>query len=99
MTKIHKEARMMNACKHPNIIQVYEVIFGPNHNMLVTEYLSGGDLLKYVKSNFALNENEAKGLFRSAVLATRVCHTRGIAHRDIKLDNLLLTTDLKSVKL
>ena len=90
---------MMNVCKHPNIVQLFEMILEPNNNMLVTEYLSGGDLFTHVKNFDGLNEKEAKGLFRSAVLATRVCHTRGIAHRDIKLDNLLLTSDRKSVKL
>lgn len=54
------------------------------------EYVSGGDLLSYVKKRTKLTEPVAKYLFKQIVLALEYTHSQNIIHRDIKLDNILL---------
>lgn len=49
-----------------------------------------GSLLKVVQQNGHLSENMARWLFQQLVFAVDYCHRKGIANRDIKLDNLLL---------
>lgn len=61
------------------------------------EYAEGGDLLQYVMNRESLNEKESKHIFLQLVDAIKQCHSKGILHRDIKLNNVLL--DGKTVKL
>ena len=54
------------------------------------EVCEGGDLLNYVRKKRKLTEDVAKFLFKQVVEGLIYCHSKGIVHRDIKLDNLLL---------
>jgi serine/threonine protein kinase len=54
------------------------------------ELCAGGDLLNYVRKRRKLKEPLAKYVFRQVVEGLFYCHAKGIVHRDIKLDNLLL---------
>jgi serine/threonine protein kinase len=63
--------------------------------MMVMEYLPGGDLLTKVRYKGAIGEAEAKGLFKQVVIGLANIHCRSVAHRDIKLDNILLTKEGK----
>ena len=66
--------------------------------LFVTELMSGGDLLSYVRKRRQLKEDVAKSVFKQIIQAVQYCHSKGILHRDIKLDNILLKID-GSVKL
>lgn len=57
------------------------------------EVCGAGDLLTYVRKRRKLKEDVAKHLFKGIVEGLRYCHARGILHRDIKLDNILLTSE------
>ena len=54
------------------------------------ELCAGGDLLNYVRKRRKLKEDSAKYVFRQVVEGLQYCHSKGIVHRDMKLDNLLL---------
>jgi serine/threonine protein kinase len=54
------------------------------------ELCSGGDLLNYVRKRRRLKEDVAKYIFKQVVDGLAYCHSKGIVHRDMKLDNILL---------
>lgn len=54
------------------------------------ELCSGGDLLNYVRKRRRLQESVARAIFRQVVAGLAYCHSKGIVHRDMKLDNILL---------
>ena len=67
--------------------------------MQVLEYAEGGDALHYVQSTGALPENRARLWTAQIVSAVAYMHQLGVAHRDLKLENLLLTGDLSAIKI
>jgi serine/threonine protein kinase len=56
---------------------------------MIMEYAGGGELLKYVEEHGKLHECDARRIFMQIVNAMSYCHTRGIVHRDLKLENVL----------
>jgi len=59
---------------------------------IVTEYIKGGDLIDYVQERTRLKEEDAAKLFRQLLTAIQWCHYKGIAHRDIKLENIMMAS-------
>jgi serine/threonine protein kinase len=59
----------------------------------VTELAAGGDLISYVRKRRTVREDLAKLIFKQLIEGLRYCHSKGVLHRDIKLDNILLTAE------
>ncbi|XP_051872057.1 testis-specific serine/threonine-protein kinase 5-like [Pristis pectinata] len=82
--------------KHPNVIQLYESFRSPSRLYLVLELASRGDLLEHINRTadrsqaVGLREAEAQQMFQQLVGAVYHCHTKHIAHRDLKCENVLL---------
>ncbi|CCD62059.1 Protein kinase domain-containing protein [Caenorhabditis elegans] len=90
LVRIRREIRIMSALNHPNIIQIYEVFENKDKIILVMEYSSGGELYDYVSRCGSLPEAEARRIFRQITSAVLYCHKHRVAHRDLKLENILL---------
>ncbi|TFY69360.1 hypothetical protein EVJ58_g468 [Rhodofomes roseus] len=75
---------------HPHITQLYEVIATESNIWLVTELCSGGELFDFLAEKGRLNEEEARVIFGQLCLAVAYVHSKGIVHRDLKLENVLL---------
>lgn len=75
---------------HPHVTQLYEVIATENNIWLVTELCSGGELFDYLAEKGRLTEDETRLLFGQLCLAVAYVHEKGIVHRDLKLENVLL---------
>lgn len=88
--KVAKEVSILKKLQHANIMNLYETFETEKHFLLVTELCAGGDLLNYVRRRRKLTEEYAKFFFRQLVEACIYCHRKGVVHRDIKLDNILL---------
>lgn len=84
--EIHHHRRL----HHPHITQLYEVIATENYIWLVTELCSGGELFDYLVEKGRLDEIEGRIVFGQLCLAVGYIHERGIVHRDLKLENVLL---------
>jgi serine/threonine protein kinase len=91
--KVMQEFNILQRTRHRNIVRLYESFETEEHIVFVMEVCGAGDLLTYVRKRRKLKEEVAKHLFRQIVDGLRYCHSRGILHRDIKLDNILLTSE------
>lgn len=79
--------------RHPNIIQLYEIIETPKQLYLIMEYAQGGELFDYIVANHRVKEPEACNLFNQIIAGVEYLHKLNIVHRDLKPENLLLTND------
>jgi serine/threonine protein kinase len=89
-----KEIQLLRSLEHTNIVRLYEVYRGTNTLNLVMELCLGGHLGEVIHSQpeGRLDEGIAQGYIAQLVGAVAHCHGRGICHRDIKLQNILLDT-------
>ena len=78
---------------HPNIINLHEVLATKTKIYLVMEFAAGGELFEKVASGGRLAEDVARKYFRQLISAVKHCHSGGVYHRDLKLDNLLIDED------
>lgn len=78
---------------HPHIVAFKEVFVTPQYLGIVMEFVGGGNLQQYVEKAGRLPEWQARCFFQQLILALQHCHQNlNIAHRDIKLGNVLLNT-------
>lgn len=84
---------------HPTVVKLYEVVFDSDSYHLVTELLTGGDLLTRVMSNEQYEERIIAGFMYQAVTAVAYCHNIGVIHRDIKLENFVLESEKETAGL
>ena len=89
MDQVRREISVMKLVKHPNIVQLYEVMATKTKIYFVLEYVKGGELFNKVQRG-RLKENVARKYFQQLNSAVDFCHSRGVYHRDLKPENLLL---------
>lgn len=78
--------------KHPNVVELKEVLASKSKIFVILEYIKGGNLADYImKEGVTLSEDKAKKYFVQLLSAIEHCHNLGIAHRDLKPENILLT--------
>ena len=93
--KILYETNLMRGLFHPSVTKILETFESENYMLIIMEYISGGNLQNFVKKRRKLSEKIAKILFRQIIQGIKYIHSRGIVHRDIKLENILL--DLNNI--
>ena len=89
----------MKGLKCENVVSLKSVLRSSRHIWLVMECLSGGCLLDLLMSYGRMDEQQSRWYFRQLVSAVSCCHAQGIYHRDLKPDNVLLTSDMLTVKI
>ncbi|KAI9086156.1 hypothetical protein K1719_031877 [Acacia pycnantha] len=87
--QIKREISVMHLVRHPNIVQLYEVMASKNKIYFAMEYVKGGELFAKVAKG-KLKEDLARKYFQQLIGAVDFCHSRGVYHRDLKPENLLL---------
>eukprot|EP00826_Nyctotherus_ovalis_P037573 TRINITY_DN3435_c0_g3_i1.p1 TRINITY_DN3435_c0_g3~~TRINITY_DN3435_c0_g3_i1.p1 ORF type:complete len:828 (+),score=213.76 TRINITY_DN3435_c0_g3_i1:497-2980(+) len=88
--KLMQEYTILKKLQHPNVLRLYETFDSIKRTLIVVELCSGGDLLNYVRKHKKLSERLAKFILKKLLEGLHHCHSRGVIHRDIKLDNVLL---------
>ncbi|EOA22202.1 hypothetical protein CARUB_v10002785mg [Capsella rubella] len=89
MEQIKREISIMKLVRHPNIVELKEVMATKTKIFFIMEFVRGGELFsKVVKGK--LKEDSARKYFQQLISAVDFCHSRGVSHRDLKPENLLV---------
>lgn len=92
MQKVKSEFTIANSLNHPNIVETYRLCTHGGRWNHVMEYCSYGELFSLVQKGY-LTSRDNLCFFKQTVRGVAYLHENGIAHRDIKLENLLLSDD------
>ena len=87
------EINVVKSLDHPNIMKVYEFFNKDNCLYIISELLSGGELLDKINENNHLNEDVSAFLMKQIFSAVDFCHQKGIIHRDLKPENILIESE------
>lgn len=87
---ILRELAIMQKLSHPFIIRLYDVMKSKRHFYVVLELVQGGELAREIEVNRRLSEERTRFYFHQLMIGVRYMHMNGIAHRDLKAQNLLL---------
>jgi protein-serine/threonine kinase len=90
LPKIYREISILRELQHPNIVRLHEMVETERHIGIILEYASGGELFDYILTHRYLKDQAARRLFAQLVSGVGYLHKKGIVHRDLKLENLLL---------
>ncbi|CAM6109045.1 unnamed protein product [Calypogeia fissa] len=88
--QLKREISTMKLVKHPNIVRLLEVLASKTRIYIVLEFVMGGELFAKIARQGRFKEDEGRTYFQQLINAVDYCHSRGVFHRDLKLENLLL---------
>ncbi|KAL8480847.1 hypothetical protein ACS0TY_027389 [Phlomoides rotata] len=77
----------LSAC--PNILRLHDVYEDDDYIHLITDLCDGGDLFDRITSGTRFSEPDVAAVLKQLMVAIAFCHRLGVAHRDIKPDNIL----------
>ncbi|XP_071698636.1 CBL-interacting serine/threonine-protein kinase 6-like [Rutidosis leptorrhynchoides] len=86
---IQREISVMKMVRHPNIVELHEVMASKSKIYFAMELVRGGELFSKIAKG-RLREDVARSYFQQLISAVDFCHSRGVYHRDLKPENLLL---------
>uniref|UniRef100_A0A2A4J9G0 Serine/threonine-protein kinase PLK4 n=1 Tax=Heliothis virescens TaxID=7102 RepID=A0A2A4J9G0_HELVI len=93
--RVRQEVTIHSRLKHPAILELYTFFEDAHYVYLVLELAHNGELAKHFKlGTRGLSEKAAADIFRQVLSGVLYLHTHNIIHRDLSLNNLLLTKDL-----
>ncbi|CAG8227252.1 unnamed protein product [Penicillium salamii] len=94
-----REAAIVSLVNHPYICGMRDVVRTSYHWYMLFEYVNGGQMLDYIISHGKLKEKQARKFARQIASALDYCHRNSIVHRDLKIENILIskTGDIKII--
>ncbi|KAI9493542.1 kinase-like domain-containing protein [Zychaea mexicana] len=95
--KVEREIALLKRLSHPSIIKLFDVIETERHIGMVMEYASGGELFEYIFNRDYLREDVAQEFFGQLISSVHYMHQKGVVHRDLKLENVLLLDDQRHI--
>lgn len=93
LDRFKNESRAIATLNHQNIVKVYDVSFGAKLQYIVEEYIDGITLKEYINQEKVLSAKEAVYYVEQILMALQHAHDKGIVHRDVKPQNIMLLSD------
>lgn len=90
--RIYAEMKILRRMSHPNIVNFIEIFETPARVFTVMEYVRGSDLLKLLINKGHFSEKRFRAILQQIVEGLEYIHGHKILHRDVKLDNILLSS-------
>ncbi|XP_055954905.1 testis-specific serine/threonine-protein kinase 3-like, partial [Patella vulgata] len=87
---LQREISVMKSLNHVNMVNLHQVVESNDKFYLIVDLADQGDLLDFVGLHGSLNTEKTKKIFRQIVDAVSYCHQQNVAHRDLKLENILM---------
>lgn len=91
--RLQREAAIVTLLDHPYICSMRDVHRTIYHWYMVFEYVNGGQMLDYIISHGRLKEKQARKFARQIASALDYCHRNSIVHRDLKIENILISKE------
>lgn len=88
--QIKREIGTLKLLKHPNVVRLHEVLASKTKIYMVLEYVTGGELFDRISNRGRLSEVQGRKLFQQLIDGVSYCHHKGVFHRDLKLENVLV---------
>ncbi|RWS07433.1 testis-specific serine/threonine-protein kinase 3-like protein [Dinothrombium tinctorium] len=85
-----RELYTLRKVRHPSVVTIHEIFTIENKIYIFMDLADGGDILDYLRANGPIPEDKAKVWFRQIAEGLKYIHSLGIAHRDLKSENILL---------
>ncbi|KAL8436672.1 hypothetical protein ACSSS7_001497 [Eimeria intestinalis] len=89
-SNVYTEIEVLRKVSHPYIMRLYAAYEQEDFVCLVLEYLRGGELFDYLSEKGPFSEDQARHAMRRILLALQAMHMKGIVHRDLKTENLII---------
>ena len=93
LRRFQNESKAIAVLSHPNIVKVYDVSFGDMLQYIVMEYIDGVTLKEYIEQQGSLSWKDAIHFTIQILKGLQHAHDKGIVHRDIKPQNIMLCRD------
>lgn len=93
LRRFRNESKAISVLSHPNIVKIYDVGFSEKIQYIVMEYIDGITLKEYIENERVLSWKDAVHFVTQILRALQHAHERGIVHRDIKPQNIMVFTD------
>ena len=92
---VDREVTILKKLRHHNVVYLHDVCSSPAHVWVFLEFVSGGELSHYVLNQPTWSEAEAARCIHQVLAGLAYPHSQGVAHRDVKLANLLRSSRSK----
>lgn len=89
--RILREAAILFLAEHPGIVRLHDFLVTEDCFCLFFEHIDGKELLDHIVDKGRLSERRAKNYFAQLLSVVAYCHANGIVHRDLKIENVLIT--------
>lgn len=96
--RFESEVHIFQQLSHPGIVSLFDLLKDEHNYYIFMEYCPNGELFQFIVDNGPLNEAQGRFIVREILETLQYIHSRGVAHRDMKPENLLLS-DTGHVKL